>query len=807
MKAKYYHEKIKYYFIAFFLTFFIPQSFAQSYSFKGKIIDADSKEPLAFVSISILSSKRGTVSDIDGNFSITIYNSEDTLRLTYLGYEPLLIFPKERKDLFIAKMKKDALFLNEITITPQENPAHRIIRKAIENKHLNNPEALQSFEYKSYNKFYVTSKYVESKKSSRDTLFDKYLTDHHIFLMESVSNRKFLFPDRSKETILATKVSGIANPSFSILASDFQSFSFYKDFIKISDHNYLSPISKGSIKKYNFTIEDTTYRQNDTVFIISFKPKINKGFDALKGILYINTNTYAIQNVIAEPDEAGLMEIKIQQLYEFINDQKWFPVQLNSEIVFKNSLVDNYSMLWVFKSYIEDIKINPPTDPKQFDNIAVTIDEKAGSKTDTFWVNQRSGMIDQKESNTYEYIDSIGKVFNFSKKINFLEKLMSGKLTYKFIDIPLSLLVNYNEYEKWRLGVGIHTNDKLLSFMSVRGNFAYGFGDKQQKYGAGLSFLLSKKSSWLLEADYIKDVREPGNIEFLNDRNIRSTESTRNYMINNMDNIERKIVGTRFHLFNYADIKLSYSENLRTVNNINTFTVSNTVPVSGLKNSFTYSEIDLNARYAYKEQILKMKNSQYPTETNFPIIWLQLSRGIKAAPEGLPDYYRLNIKIEKRMYFRNIGNSSIQVMSGLVNGKLPYSLLFMGKGSYSPKIPLETGNTFQTMRLNEFLSDQYVALFFQHNFYSLSLNNKKFRPQFSLVSNYGIGSLSKKNKHPGYIFKTMEKGYMESGIIINNVIRYSFVGYGVGFFYRYGSYSFRNKKDNLAIKFSFKFNL
>ena len=200
-----------------------------------------------------------------------------------------------------------------------ENPANRIIRKVIENKAINNPEKISSFQYLSYNKVvYDMMSTNETDTDSFTIKLNQFLQGGHMLIMESVTERKFIQPDLDNETILGTKVSGFKSPSFAPLATDIQPFSFYKEIITIFDVNYLNPISNGSLKKYNFRLEDTLYQQRDTVFILSFKPKKDKNFEGLTGLLYVNTHKYAIQNVIAEPFEKGTVDIKIQQKYQLI---------------------------------------------------------------------------------------------------------------------------------------------------------------------------------------------------------------------------------------------------------------------------------------------------------------------------------------------------------------------------------------------------------------------------------------------------------------------------------------------------------
>ena len=67
-----------------------------------------------------------------------------------------------------------------------------------------------------------------------------------------------------------------------------------------------------------------------------------------------------------------------------------------------------------------------------------------------------------------------------------------------------------------------------------------------------------------------------------------------------------------------------------------------------------------------------------------------------------------------------------------------------------------------------------------------------------------FNELMKKNE-----FKTLESGYYESGLIIDNILRVNilnlfYFGLGAGAFYRYGYYSFEKPIDNAAFKASFK---
>jgi hypothetical protein len=65
------------------------------------------------------------------------------------------------------------------------------------------------------------------------------------------------------------------------------------------------------------------------------------------------------------------------------------------------------------------------------------------------------------------------------------------------------------------------------------------------------------------------------------------------------------------------------------------------------------------------------------------------------------------------------------------------------------------------------------------------------------------GNLEKPEQHLGIEYKTLNKGYFESGIELNQI----YSALGLSCFYRYGPYQLPRFEDNLAIKLTFVINL
>lgn len=804
--------------IILYLFILLP-GFVLGQKIKGKIVDSKSKEPLAFVNIIADNQKTGTVSDIDGVFIIENAESIKRLLFSYVGYETKEVALTELKDIsqtIVVTLNKKSFDLKEVVINEKENPALKIIRKVIENRDLNDPEKLKSFKYNSYNKMFFTAK-IDSAAIEDTTRFAaidsmdqrtiNFLKERYIFLTESYTERNFKAPDRSFEKVLASRVSGFKNPVFSLLANQLQSFSFYKDYITIYEKKYLSPIAKGSLNKYYYTIEDTLYQGKDSVFVISYSPKSDKNIDGMKGLLYINTNRFAVQNVIAEPAiQEKNISIKIQQQYAFINNQAWFPIQLNTDINFYAITINKSHAVGIARSYIENIEINPEIKNSVFSEVAVDIDKNAGKRDENFWNEKRKDTLSLKEKKTYEFIDSVGKANNLDLKLQLFETAMSGKIPLSIFDIDLKRLLTYNDYEGVRLGLGVETSERYLKFFNLGAYVAYGFKDKAVKYGTYGSITFHKNRDIKLGGSYSVDVFESGAQQFINDRRLMLSEAYRPYLIQRMDSVEKKEVFATFRALKFAKIQVGINEQTRksTSDYLYGTTVNN---VTSAFKDFQVTELYASVKYVFREKFLQTPNYRISMGSDYPSVWFQYSKGLDKFLNGNFSYDKIDVKIEETFVWTNFGKSSIQLVGGFINGDLPYSFLYNGRGSNriisgTNILGISVANTFETMGINEFVSSEYAAMFFSHNFGSLLFRKGKFKPELVLVNNMMWGRLNNSSNHFNIPIKTAEKGYFESGAIINNLITSGFTGLGMGVFYRYGAYNSGNTINNMAFKLS-----
>lgn len=785
------------------LLLLLPITICAQTNLRGKVVDAETKEPLAFAHIYFNGDDRQVTStDIEGKFSFK--NTVSRLTCNYMGYQnfSMSILPGQKE--IIVELVKSKFELTEVVVESGENPANGIIRKVIANKEKNNPENITTFKYKSYNKLIYDFRTGSKNKNDSITLREK-MKGSHLFMMESVSERKFIKPDISEEVVIATKVSGFKNPSFASLATDFQPFSFYKDNIKLFDINYLNPISNGSLKKYKFKIEDTIFQQKDTVYVLSFQPRKNKNFEGLKGFLYVNTNKYAIQNVIASPFEKGKIDIKIQQQYVFVDNKYWFPEQLNYALIFNEFPTPAIGMVLNGKSYIDEVEVDIPLSKKEFALESVRMDENAAKKDSLFWKKFRPEALNFNEKRTYTFIDSIGEKANFDSMMTLMEKLAKGKIPVKFIDIDLAKTFSYNKYEGFRLGTGLYTNDKLFKKLTLGGFFGYGLEDHEWKYGGEFLYEISKKNEIIIGAKYQQNLMETGNYG-LNTYE-PNLYNFRNYLGFQYDMIRQENLNFGFRTLRY--LKLNFDLNHTKVAPRYDYEFQND---GDIFRNYVNTDFTMNLRFAYKEKFVQSLNTRYSVETKFPVLNVSYSKGLKNFIDGDFSYNKIETSLQHSFYTKNFGQTSYRIEGGFVDNPLPYGLLFTGEGSYDKKTAIIMKNTFQTMRPYEFLSDKYANLFLSHNFGGLLFKSGKFQPGVTWHNNFGWGNLSNKSAHQLIDFKIKNKVFTETGLQIDNIFKLNYMnianlGLGFGAYYRYGEYANEESNDNLVFKFSMAFSI
>lgn len=776
----------------------------------GRVVDARTGEALAFVPVNRAGTPSGTVSDIDGRFRLEVPGLPAVIRLSYVGYETLELTVTEPTPAPISLKQRDTE-LRAVVVNAADNPAHRIIRRAYANRRQNDGLRERSYRYTSYSKtvfdLELDSAIVnDSARMARMDTSTREAYDfsqaQHLLLIESATRKSFIPPASAREEVLAMRVSGLRDPSLLAMAAQTESFSIYDPDIRISEKSYLGPLGPASTAKYRFVLEDTLYQGADSVYVISYKPRPNTRFNGLKGLLYINTDGYAVQNVTAEPAEREGVSVRFQQLHERI-DGHWFPRQLNSFIYFDGASVNGLGVVGVGRTYLKDVQVGVEVERREVRGPELVADRMELRRDDAYWQQWRVDSLDRRDLKTYAVIDSIGDSLNLDRKVKWFEALTTGRLPMGPVDLQLARVLRYNGYEGLRLGAGLSTNERVSRVASVGGYFGYGFGDTEWKYGGDLTVKPIYGRDLHVRLLYENDVAETGGVAFPGQqRALMSSEGVRQLYMDRMDRIERVAAQVMARVGGSLKLWLGTERAQR----INVMGYAYGEPVSDgitrLRNDFLAGAFTADLRWAFREKVARLAHREVSMGTRYPVLHVQYMHAVKGLWEGEWDTWRLNAMVEKTFRIRLVGDLSVRLLGGVADEHAPMPFLYNLRGTNaSSTLLVNADNTFETMRPNELLADRYATLHVRHSFGRLLVGKGKFRPVPVLLTSVAVGALAAPEHHRGLSFNELDEPFMESGLRIDRL----FSTLGAGVFYRYGPQALPEVADNWVFKLSAAF--
>lgn len=800
----------------------LPLSVSAQWTIEGHVVDEATKEPLAFVHVLPVGARQGATSDIDGRFSLQLPQGTGSLRFSYVGYAPLEVGVRGDTPLVVA-MRRNVLELSAVEILPTENPAHRIIDRCREGRRVNDGMRHRSHRYTSYSRTIFTAEMdtamvvdttltsgerEASEVDSSGIGLRRFLESQYFFLMESATRKSFIPPAAEKEEVMAMRVSGLKDPSFLALAAQTKTFSIYEPQIGISQKLYLGPLAPGSTRKYLFLIEDTLYQGVDSVFVISYKPRSRTNFPGLKGLLYINTNGYAVQNVTAEAAERDeSVAIRFQQLHDQVDGKAWFPVQLNAFIYMNGVSMNGLTPYGFTRTYLKNIEVDADVRRKEVRGPELVMDKLGTRRDEAYWKALRTDTLDAKALKTYQVIDSIGTEVDLDRKLKWLGALTTGRLQLGPVDLLMDKVLRYNGHEGVRLGAGFVTNDRVTRYASIGGYAGYGLKDEAWKYGGFLDVKPWYGRDIAVKLLYENDVVESGGVAFEGPKPLLSAESTRWIYVNRMDHSER--IGGRIAIRTGSSLKLwlGLERELRMNRSGYRYADERAEGVTVLRDHFTTGGFTLGVRFAFRERLARLPDREVALGTKWPVLSIQAFRSVDGLFGGDLSVWRVNAALEKTFRLRLVGDLSVRLMGGVADPNAPYGHLFNLRGTNGNvertvrTLLIAADNTFQTMVANEFLADRYAALHLRHSFGTLLMKGRHFRPRPGIVYNAAVGSLANPGNHRGYTFSGMGAPFLEAGIVVDGLMN----TLGVGVYYRHGAQAFTEATDNLAFKLTSSF--
>lgn len=824
------------------LFFFFTLSLQAQFQVNGIVKESSNNKPLPFATITI-NDGANTISDVDGKFSILSKKRINTFDVSYIGFYKSTVIIEKDKPFYTVLLSPKTDALKEVVIS-NENPALAIIKKVIANKNNNDPQKkLSSFQFKSYNKLIVTanpdsidgrtdSVFVEksigkqfSKIDSSNYKFKEIISKQHLFQTEKVSQYEFSNA-KLKETILGTKMAGFKQPIYEIIAFNLQSFSIYDTKYELFETKYNSPIAFDALKDYNYKLLDTVAINGRNAYMIYFKNKKKRKASGLEGVLYIDQNNFAIAKAIMRIK--GVLDISGTHEFQYVPEENlWFPIQKTFKIV-KGKNDDDIKILGgtiQFDGDIEedfksrkkvasdfvyllsqtnnfDINYNIPIQIRK-PSISVEIKDDAINKPESFWNKYRKGSLDIRSQKTYLALDSIVIKRRIESRLRFGRKIINGYIPVGIFDLDLRKIISYNNYEGFRLGLGGITNERFSRKYRIEGYSAYGTKDGTFKYNLGMATRIDKFSNSWIGASYTDDVSEIASTTFVVDKRVFKLYDPRPINVSTFYNylswkafVETKIIPKTESVWvlshTIVDPKFDYVYNLN----------------GKLYNIYTMTTAMVSLQWNPFSDYMQTPSGRIEVEKRFPKFTFQYTQSLPKIWSNDFEFGKIDFRTEYEKKYLNGQKTNLLFEAGYAFGDVPITHLYntspnnLTEETILKRITFAGRNSFETMFFNEFFSSEFVFFQLKHGFTRVTIA-KKIKPSLVLVSRMAWGNMKKPEQHVGLDYKTLNNGFFESGIELNQIYK----GLGLTAFYRYGPNQLSRFEDNIAIKLSFVLNL
>lgn len=312
---------------------------AQSITITGKVIDAETGEGIPYVNVGVLESQRGTSTNEEGTFVLSLNSSSEGIIFSHLNYERRAVAVSSSSDITI-ELTPTSTALNAISVTGRK-------RKGF----------VEKLVFRAYNQAIVNGnkgaygKALYRQKSTNDSLYSELFEIFYDMKSSSLGIDDWEIQEGRYAMNEGDLM--VVNKNFTLLSRILTP-------IQPRTDDFVMPIRPEMIDYYDFSLKSIQKVNNRKVAIIDFVPFGELKIPAWKGEVYIDIDNYDILKL-----KGGFKDDRLN----FVNlakDGYWKNYQLNYEMSFrtgKDSVLSlDYVQMHQSFDYYEENKFEFPVE-------------------------------------------------------------------------------------------------------------------------------------------------------------------------------------------------------------------------------------------------------------------------------------------------------------------------------------------------------------------------------------------------------------------------------------------------------------
>lgn len=718
---------------------------------KGTVTDAETGEPLPFVNISFVDKNVGTTTDFHGKYAIETNWGSDKLQASFLGYEVLeKRVETGRNQTIDFKLASKSIRMQEVTVkagkqryTNKDNPAVELIEQVIAHKGQNRKEGFEHYQYdkyeklrldlnnitdefknrKMFNKFAFMWNYVDTSIVNGKPFLPLYLTEKKskVYLRSSpLGSKEFEYAKKSVGFQDFMDEEGIGY----FLDKIYQDIDIYDNTVHLMDKDFVSPISTLALITYKYFIMDTVQVDGISCIRLAFQGR-NPADLAFRGDLWVAMDSsYAVKQVKMNITRAAninfVSDLEIDQVFNKSDSIGWY-IARDQMTVDYNLLSSKMGMFGQKTVSYHDIKVNEPAPDSIWARAGgyILMDD-AEKQDEKFWEDSRHEELNKNEAGVYEMTKTMKEQPAFKRAMNILFLLISGYYELGPVDVgPLYSIVSFNAVEKWRWHLSFRTNRKMSEKWMAEVSAAYGLDkriDRRWKFGAGVSYYLSRRPYHQIDLEFQRDIKQPGqDLLIATDDNVFLSFRT------GVANLMIYFDSYRMGYSKDWDFGLSAALNLehRRIQPAGMLAFIPTDATVAAPREVTSNEVSVSLRYSPKARYYEGRSKRVPIKDKYPILEATYTYGIPSMLDSKYEFHKIGVRVFKRFFIAPIGYGDIQFEGGYMFGKVPFPLLYIHRGNQTF---FQDPNSFNLMNWFEFVSDRYISLDYYHHFNGILFN-------------------------------------------------------------------------------------
>lgn len=393
------------------LFFLLTEPVFSQIEITGTVLDAQSGESLPSATVLLEGTYRGTVTNAEGRFSITVNDLPATLVIRYIGFESARIEVTQQSSLPLeVKLNVSVTELGEIVVT-EKDPGLTIMERVIARKQIWR-ENLKTYQAEAYTRQIL----------SNDTSI--------VSISESSSLVFWDSEDGHREIQLSRRQTSNMSEDQNFAGVNYQP-NFYDDNIEIAGYNMVGITHPEALKFYNFELEEVQQMDGKPVYKIAVSPRRERQ-PTFIGTAWVLGRAYALLEVDLKPNDVvdfppPVQEFNLSYQQQFSNygGDFWLPVDMRVDGTVRVGMVGLRFPPFLFQqtSRISDYQVNIalPDSIYQKDDVF--------TRADSTFIMEREGEIEaipltSEESTAYETVDSSRTFEEAFKPEGFLARMV-----------------------------------------------------------------------------------------------------------------------------------------------------------------------------------------------------------------------------------------------------------------------------------------------------------------------------------------------------------------------------------------------